>query len=303
MAFEVRTLWRVAALTDLSHEISEIHSRLAASVAQVDGRGGRPASGIVWAPGLVLTADHVLEDEDNIVVTAPPGPFRATILGRDRPTDLALLRVDGIRANPAPRGRSQMLRPGHLVLALGNPGQHQLTFGMVSGFSGVGSWRGGGRVLLMQTTAQLLPGFSGGPLVDSQGQVVGVNSWNFGRGIPLAIGIDAAESVAQSLQEHGRIRRAYLGLGSQRVALPPELQNQLGQQTGLLIVSIESGGPAARSGLLQGDTIVTLKGDKIGELEGLFGALQTLEVGVAYPFGIVRAGELKEITVTPGERP
>jgi S1-C subfamily serine protease len=272
-------------------------------VAQVDGRSGRPASGIVWGPGLVLTADHVLADEDNIVVTAPPGPFKATIVGRDAGTDLALLRAEGIRAAAAPRGKSADLRPGHLVLALGNPGQHQVTIGVVSGSSGGWrSWRGGERRQLIQTTAQLLPGFSGGPLVSADGLVVGINSWTFGRGIPMAIGVDTAEKVAASLRDHGRIRRPYLGLGTQRVKLTAEFQN-LGQETGLLVVTIEPGGAAAQAGIMQGDIIVTIKGDKVWELEGLFGAIQTLEVGSPYPFGVIRAGELKEIMVAPGERP
>ena len=279
-------------------------ANLASSVAQVDGRGGRPASGIVWDKDLVLTADHVLEDEENIVVTAPPGPLKATVVGRDRGTDLALLRAEGIKAAAAPRGRSSDLRPGHVVLALGNPGQWQATLGIVSGFgSSFRSWRGGEPQHLIQTTAPLLPGFSGGPLVDAEGRVVGINSWNFGRGIPMAIGIDTAAKVAESLQAHGRVRRPYLGLGSQPVRLSDELQSRLGQQTGMVVVTVEPDGPAARAGLMQGDIIATIKGDKVGQLEGLFGALQSLEVGAPYPFGVIRAGELKEITVTPGERP
>ena len=295
----------MTALADLSRDIAGLIAKLAPSVAQVDGRRGRPASGIVWGDNLVLTADHVLEQEEDIVVTAPPGAFKASIVGRDPGTDLALLRAEGIRAAAAPRGRSSDVRWGHLVLAVGHAGDLQVTLGIVSGFSSsiFRSWRGGDPQQVIRTTAELLPGFSGGPLVDAEGRVIGINSWRYGNGVPLALGIDTAEKVAESLRAHGRIRRPYLGLGSQPVALNDELRNRLGQDTGLMLVTLEPNGPAAKAGLLQGDTIVTIRGDKVGQLDGLFGALQALEVGSPYPFGVVRAGELREIMVTPGEHP
>lgn len=279
---------------------------LAPSVVQVDARRGRPATGIVWADNLVLTADHVIEEEDNILVTGAPTTVKASLVGRDRTTDLALLRTEGLRGAPAARGRSADVRPGHIVLALGGCiGEQQVTFGIVSGASGeFRSWRGGQVNSLIQTTAELLPGFSGGPLVDAEGRVIGINSWNFGRGVSRALPVETAERVAESLRTHGRIRRAYLGVGVQPIRLSEALANQLGQESGLLVVTVETDGPAHKAGLLQGDTIVTVDGDPLwGRLDGLFARLQGLNVDSVHRFGVIRAAELKEVAVTLGEVP
>jgi serine protease DegQ len=294
----------MATLSDLSREIAELVGRLASSIVRVDARQGRPATGIIWADNLVLTADHVLEHEDTIQVTGSQMAVKAAVAGRDPGTDLALLRTEGLKGAPAPRGRSKDIRPGHLVIALGQPGDLQVTFGIVSGLSGsFRSWRGGQVEHLIQTTAELLPGFSGGPLVDANGRVIGINSWNFGRGISRAVPVETAERVAESLKTHGRIRRAYLGLGAQPVRLSQALASLTGQDSGLLIVTVEAGGPAQKAGLLQGDTIVTIDADPVRQLDELFGKLGALEVGSAHQLGVVRAGERKDIALTVGERP
>ena len=290
-------------LSDLSRDIADLVGRLGSSVVRVDARRGRPATGIIWADNLVLTADHVLEQEDSIEVSGSATAVRASIAGRDPGTDLALLRTEGLKGVPAPRGRSTDLRAGHFVMALGQPGELQVTAGIVSGLSGsFRSWRGGQVERLIQTTAELLPGFSGGPLVDADGRVVGINSWNFGRGVSRAIPAETAERVAESLRTHGRIRRAYLGLGAQPVRLSQALASQLGQESALLVVTVEPGGPAQKAGLLQGDTIVTVDGDPVGDLDQLFGMLGRLEVGSAHRLGVVRAGERKDVAITVGER-
>ena len=131
--------------------------------------------------------------------------------------------------------------------------------------------------------------------------MIGINSWNFGRGVSRVLPVDAAERVAESLRTHGRIGRAYLGVGAQPIRLSDALLNQLGQESGLLVVTVERGGPADKAGLLQGDTIVTVDGDPVRGLDGLFATLRGLEVDSRHPFGVVRAGELKEVAVTLGE--
>src|ERR1700682_2694421 len=133
-------------LSDLSREIAELVGRLGSSGVRVDGRRGRPATGIIWADDLVLTADHVLEQEDAIQVTGSQSTVKASVAGRDPGTDLALLRTEGLKGVPAVRGRSTDIRPGHLVIALGQPGDLQVTFGIVSGFFGDFPSRGGGEV-------------------------------------------------------------------------------------------------------------------------------------------------------------
>jgi S1-C subfamily serine protease len=290
-------------LSDLSRDIAELVGRLGPSVVRVEARRGRPATGVVWTDDLVLTADHVLEHEDTLQVTGSQATVKASIAGRDPGTDLALLRVEGLKGVPATRGRSVDVRPGHVVIAIGQPGELQVTVGIVSSLSGsFRSWRGGQVEGLIQTTADLLPGFSGGPLVDADGRVIGINSWNLGRGVSRALPVEAAERVAESLRAHGRIRRAYLGLGAQPIRLTQALASQLGQENGLLVATVEPGGPAQKAGVLQGDTIVTIDGEPVRQLDELYAKLGALEVGSEHRLGVLRAGERKDVPVTVGER-
>ena len=293
----------MASLSDLSRDIAGILERAAAGIVRVDARRGRPATGIVWSDNLVLTAEHVIEHDDAIQVSAGGAVVKAAVAGRDPGTDLALLRTDGLTASPLARAASADVRIGHLVLAVGRTSELQVTLGIVSGLSGAfRSWRGGETERLIQTTAELLPGFSGGPLLDGDGRVIGINSWNFGRGITRAIPIETAAAVAENLQTHGRIRRAYLGLGAQPVRLGEALRNQLGQDSGLLVVTVEAGGPAAKAGLMQGDTLVRVDGDPVRQLDELFGKLRAFDIGSTHRFGVVRGGELKDVSVALGER-
>ncbi|HET9847766.1 MAG TPA: trypsin-like peptidase domain-containing protein [Candidatus Dormibacteraeota bacterium] len=293
----------MANVVDLSREIADLVERSSSSLVTVDARRGRAASGVVWANNLVLTADHALEHEDEIKVLTGSSSLPASVAGRDPGTDLAVLKVDGLTATAATRGTSAGLRPGHLVLAIGRPGQVQVTIGIVSGMSGAyRSWRGGQVERLIETTAELLPGFSGGPLLDAEGKIVGINSWNFGRGVSRALPIETAARVVESLRAHGRIRRAYLGVGTQPVRLAEALATQVGQSTGLLVVTVEPGGPAASAGFLQGDTIVSIDGDAVRHLDDLFNAVRRLEVGSTHRLRVIRAGELKDISLTAAER-
>ena len=293
----------MAALSDLSRDIAGILERAAAGIVRVDARPNRPATGIVWADGLVLTADHVIERDDAIQISAGGAAVKAAVAGRDPGTDLALLKTDGLTASPLARAASADVRIGHLVLAAGRANELQVSLGIVSGLSGAfRSWRGGETERLIETTAELLPGFSGGPLLDADGRVIGINSWNFGRGISRAIPIEAAATVAENLQTHGRIRRAYLGIGTQPVRLAETLRSNLGQESGLLVVTVEAGGPAAKAGLLQGDTVVTVDGEPVRQLDELFRRLRGFDVGSTHRFGVVRAGEARDVSVSVGER-
>ena len=293
----------MATLSDLSRDIAGILERAATGIVRVDARRGRPATGIVWGNNLVLTAEHVIEHDDAIEVSAGGTAVKASVAGRDPGSDLALLKTDGLTAAPLARAASAEVRIGHLVLAVGRGSELQVTLGIVSGLSGAfRSWRGDETERLIQTTAELLPGFSGGPLLDGDGRVIGINSWNFGRGVTRAIPIETAATVAENLQTHGRIRRAYLGLGAQPVRLGEALRSQLGQESGLLVVTVEAGGPAAKAGLMQGDTLVKVDGDPVRQLDELFGKLRGLDVGSTHRFGVVRGGELKDVSVSVGER-
>jgi S1-C subfamily serine protease len=292
----------MATLKDLSNDIAALVEKASKSVVRVDARRGRAGTGIVWDTGLVLTANHVVEQEEDIQVVADDKTTKATLVGRDPATDLALLKVEGLSAPAMPRGKVDELRPGQIVLAIGRPGSLKATFGTISAVSSSWrGWRGSEIEHLIQTNAPLYPGFSGGPLVDVDGRAIGMNSWVFGRGDGRAIAMDVAERVIASLKADGRIRRPYLGIGTQEVALPEPVKAKAKQDSGLLIVAVEPQSPADKAGLMQGDTLVALNGTTTSSLEDLYTGLRKAKVGATQTVRVVRAGELKDLQVTVGE--
>jgi len=292
----------MATLKDLSNDIAALVEKASKSVVRVDARRGRAGTGIVWDTGLVLTANHVVEQEEDIQVVADDKSTKATLVGRDPGTDLALLKVEGLSAPAMPRGKVDELRPGQIVLAIGRPGSLKATFGTISAVSSSWrGWRGSEIEHLIQTNAPLYPGFSGGPLVDVDGRAIGMNSWVFGRGDGRAIAMDVAERVITSLKADGRIRRPYLGIGTQEVALPEPVKAKAKQDSGLLIVAVEPQSPADKAGLMQGDTLVALNGTTTSSLEELYAGLRKAKVGATQTVRVVRAGELKDLQVTVGE--
>jgi len=201
-----------------------------------------------------------------------------------------------------PRAKVSDLKPGQIVLAIGRPGSLKATFGTISAVSSSWrGWRGSEIEHLIQTNAPLYPGFSGGPLVDADGRAVGMNSWVFGRGDGRAIATDVAERVVESLRADGRIKRPYLGIGTQQVPLPDAVKARVNQDSGLLIVAVEPQSPADKAGLMQGDTMVALNGTVTSNLEDLYAGLRKIKVGATQTLKVIRAGELKEIAVTVGE--
>ena len=292
----------MSSLKDLSQEIEALVEKASKSVVRVDARRGRAGTGIVWDTGLVLTANHVVEQEEDITVVVDDKSSKATLVGRDPATDVALLKVDGLSAPAMPRAKVDGLKPGQIVLAIGRPGSLKATFGTISAVSSSWrGWRGSEIEHLIQTNAPLYPGFSGGPLVDVEGRAVGMNSWVFGRGDGRAIAMDVAERVVQSLRTDGRIKRPYLGIGTQEVPLPDAVKARVNQESGLLVVAVEPQSPADKAGLMQGDTLLALNGTVTDSLEDLYAGLRKTTVGAAQKVKLVRAGEVKEITVTVGE--
>ena len=292
----------MGSLKDLSKEIEALVEKASQSVVRVVARRGRAGTGIVWDSGLVLTANHVVEQEEDIEVVVDGKSAKASLVGRDPATDLALLKVDGLSAPAMPRAKVSDLKPGQIVLAIGRPGSLKATFGTISAVSSSWrGWRGSEIEHLIQTNAPLYPGFSGGPLVDAEGRAVGMNSWVFGRGDGRAIAMDVAERVVESLRADGRIKRPYLGIGTQQVPLPDAVKAQVNQDSGLLIVAIEPQSPADKAGLMQGDTMVALNGTVTNNLEDLYAGLRKIKVGATQTVKVVRAGEVKEIAVTVGE--
>ena len=280
----------------------------AVSVVTVRARRRIPATGIVWsADGLIVTADHVIEDEERITVVLPDGAsYPATLLGRDPGADLALLRIEGITGIEAPTTAATLApeaapRIGQFALAIGRPGAEiEASIGVVSAVGGPWRSRSGTRVAgYLRTDTTMFPGFSGGPLIDAHGRVLGMNSSRFPER-SIAVPAAAVATLVALLQQHGRVQRAYIGIASQAVALPAPAAG--GQQSGLLIVRVEAESPAAAAGLLVGDILLGIEGAPTSRSEELQDALGPERVGAAVRVQLLRGGVPHEVTVTLGER-
>ena len=293
-------------LAELSDTLANTVAAAGASVVRVEGRRRIPATGIVWsADGLIVTAHHVVAQDENIHVGLPDGRVvAATLVGRDPSTDTAVLRAAAADLTPLTESNKQELGVGNLVLALGRPGKTvQATLGIVSALGDGWRTRMGGQIdRYLQTDVVMYPGFSGGPLVDAHGRLAGMNTSALMGGVSLAIPTVTLARVIDALVADGRMKRGYLGVSTQRVKLPTELREQLGQKTGLLIVSAEPNSPASAAGLTLGDTIVTLDGEKVRDHDDLLALLSGDRVGTAVPVGIVRGGQVQPMQVTIGER-
>ncbi|MCA9970708.1 MAG: trypsin-like peptidase domain-containing protein [Anaerolineales bacterium] len=294
-------------LTSLSDALADTVANAAAGVVRVEARRRLAASGILWnASGTIVTANHVVRKDGDVTVGLADGTaVSARLVGRDPSTDLAVLQADLSGAAALPHAAADATRVGNLVLALGRPGQSvQATFGIVSALGG--SWRtgmGGHVDQYLQTDVLMYPGFSGGPLVNAHGQLVGLNSSALMQGVSLALPTATLARVVAALQAHGHVRRGYLGVSTQRVHLPESAREALGQKAGLLIVSVEKDSPAEQGGLTLGDTIVSLDGSAVGRHDDLVALLSGDRVGQKVPVSILRGGEVRTLNVVVGERP
>lgn len=297
----------------MSGTFSEISSGMAAAVkaasaavVRVEGRRRLPASGIVWSSdGLILTASHVVRRDKGIVVGLADGrAVEAELVGRDKTTDLALLRVTAGELLPMQQAPAEDTAVGNIVLALGRPGRSvQATLGIVSAYGDGWRTRRGGMIdNYLQTDVLMYPGFSGGPLIDAQARLVGMNSSALLPGVSISLPANSLQRIVGTLAAHGRIRRGYLGVSTQRVRLPRGLQESLDQKRGLLIVDVEPESPAENGGLVLGDTIVGLNESVVRSHDELLAQLSGDVVDQKVPVKLVRGGELLTVNVKIGER-
>lgn len=290
-------------LQDYSEALAAAVERAGRSTVTVDARGRMPATGVVWGDaGEVLTADHVVQRDEDLGVVLPDGTrLAAKLVGRDPHSDLALLKVEG--AGLVAPEFAAGFKVGHVALALGRPDDLQASVSHIVSVGG--PVRGGFRYLeaYIQTDVTMFPGFSGGPLVDASGRVIGINSSALARGASLAVPVAAADKVVTALRQYGRVQRGYLGVSTQPVALAESVAAQTGQSSGLMIITAEADGPAAKAGLLQGDVLIGLGGQPVKDIDGLHAALGPDTVGQALPARIVRGGQVQEIAVTIAPRP
>jgi len=276
-------------------------------------RGG--GSGFVFTPdGLILTNSHVVHDAVRIGVTLADGRrMPATVIGDDPASDLAVIRLEQPRFDEpgliaAELGDSQRLRVGQIVIAIGAPYgfQSTVTAGVVSAL-GRSLRSYSGRLIddVIQTDASLNPGNSGGPLVDSAGRVVGVNTATIlpAQGICFAIGINTAKFVASRLLRDGRIRRSYIGVSAQTVPVHRRVVRfyDLPKEMGAMVLSVEEGSPAKRAGLREGDVIVALEGQPVAGVDDLHRLLTEVRVGIGSALTIIRYTDKLELRVVPEE--
>jgi len=271
---------------------------------------GGSGSGFIFTPdGLVLTNSHVVHGADTIAVTLSDSrSYPAKLVGDDPETDLAVIDIDAPNLTSVEFGNSSDIQVGQLVIAIGNPYgfQYTVTAGVVSNLAR--SFRGaGGRPIdnIIQTDAALNPGNSGGPLVDSRGRVIGVNTAIIpvAQGICFAIPSNTAQFVASRLIRDGRIKRSYIGVAGQNVPLHRRIVrfHKLDGETGVLIVGVEDASPASRAGLADGDIIVELDGKPVCHIDDLQRLLTDERVGVAIPIVVLRRTEKLKLDITPAE--
>lgn len=278
-----------------------------ASTVLVNARRRIPASGVVWsADGTIVTAHHVIERDEVEVVLADGSKHQATVAGRDPGSDIAVLKIGPTGLTPALRAPAGSAKVGNLVLAVGRPSLEgpMASLGVVGAIGGPWrTFRGGEVEGYIRTDTTFFPGFSGGPLVDAEGRVVGINSARLGRGAGLTVPVAAVERIAADLLAGGQVRRAYLGISSQLARLPVALAALAGgRETGLLIISVEPDSPADAAGVLIGDILIELGGQPVDDTDSLQAQLGPSHIGQATPASVLRGGERKDLTVTIGER-
>jgi len=290
-------------LLTLSNDLAAAVERAGQVVFGVNARTRLGSTGVHWRSGLIVTANHTVRVDEDITVTRPDGrAIAATLAGRDPAIDIAVLKVDAPDVAVADLGESNAVRVGHLVLAVGRG--PCASWGVVSAIGeGRGPRSAGGALFSLDLT--LYPGFSGGPLVNAQGQVIGVNSSGTSRHLQLAIPSAAVTRVVDELVRRGRLARPYLGVGTQPVILPETLRQRfnLEQPTAVIVVAVQPSSPAASAGLLMGDVVVSLGGTSITDPGDLASVLRPDHVGEEMTVSVLRGGEPRDIRITVGERP
>jgi S1-C subfamily serine protease len=290
-------------LQEISNAFGEVVKAVSPHVVRIEARRRIPASGVVLGDGLIATAHHVIRKEKGITIGLEGGETAsADLVGRDPTTDLAILKTDATLAKfPI---AAEVGSVGNLVLAIGRPGQNvRASFGIIGAVGG--AWQTGmGSTIdhYIENDLVMYPGFSGGALINAAGEMIGLNTSALVRGASLTIPAATVARVAAMIVEHGGIRRGFLGISTQTAKLPTALSEQIGQKTGLLIVSVESGSPADDAGLVLGDTIVAFANSPIRDHDDLLANLTADRIGTKSAVSIVRGGNLQSVDVTLGAK-
>jgi serine protease Do len=296
-----------SSLASVSDRLAAIVEQVGASVVAVHGRHRIPSSGAVWQPGVVVTAAHTLKREEGITIVVPSGKvLNAVLAGRDPGTDLAVLKVEGLDLTPVPTGDAQTLKAGHFVVAVGRAENSEASAGIVAAVGPAWrTWHGSQIDRLIRLDGGLYAGFSGGPLADATGKVVGICTAGLMRGTAVVIPVSTVTRVTEELLATGHVSRGYLGVGMQPVALPTSASRKLGLESdgGVLVVSVQSDGPADTAGVLVGDVLLELGTLRVTDVDEVQAAIASTRIGEPIRAMLVRAGERLELSITLGERP
>jgi S1-C subfamily serine protease len=295
-------------LETISNEFAAAAEQAGGSVVAVHARRWMPTSGIEWKKGVIVTAHHGVKRDEEIKVRLADGKVvTAKLAGRDPSTDLAVLRLDEGAAHAAKLGDSTALKLGHLVLALGRTRRGDLvaSSGIVGGISGEWkSWSGGRLDQHIRLDLELYPGFSGGPLANPRGEIVGVNTRGLSRGRAVTVPVRTVNRVIDELLEKGHIARPYLGIAMQPVALPENVRGQVGSEAraGLMIMHVESGGPAEKAGVLLGDVVFAVAGKPVESVETIQDLISNAKIGDSISTQVYRGGQVNPVTIALGEK-
>jgi S1-C subfamily serine protease len=298
-----------SSLVSLSNELAKLVEEFQSHVVAVHARAHYPSSGVHWRPGIIVTADHTIRQDEDIQVTLPDGKrVDATLAGRDSGTDIAVLKVHGLGSSAAQAGGGNPAKVGELALVLGRSPDSgpNASLGVISAFSGPWrTWRGGRLDHYIRLDTTLFPNSSGGAVVDCRGRLLGIATSGLSRVAGLAIPASSVNRVMDALLEKGRVPRGYLGIGVQPVAIPDALRTSLSVtgKTGVMVVKVEPGGPADQAGVLLGDILVGLGDAQLEQIEDLQSFSDSEVIGKPVKARVIRAGAFREVAITVGERP
>jgi len=296
-------------LVSLSNELARLVEEFQPHVVAVHARAHYPSSGVHWRPGVIVTADHTVRRDEDIQVTLPDGKrTEATLAGRDTGTDIAILKVEGLGSPAAQTAGGNAAKAGELALVLGRSPDSgpNASLGVIGAVSGPWrTWRGGQLDNYVRLDATLFPNSSGGAVVDSGGRLLGIATSGLSRIAGLAIPASSINRVVDLLLAKGHVPRGYLGIGAQPVAIPYALRSSLSLtgKSGIMVVKVEPGGPADHAGLLLGDILVGIGTTPVEEIEDLQSFSDSGVIGNQVKARVIRAGALREIDITIGERP
>ena len=295
-------------LAALSRDLAAAVDAAGRSVVAIHARRRIPASGVVWQPGVVVAAHHTIQRDEDITVALYDGTTApATLVGRDPSTDLAVLRLGGAASALQATITTDTPRVGQLGLALGRPGATvTASLGIVSAVGGEWrTWQGGTIDHFVRLDLSVYDGFSGGPLVDAAGRVVGINTSGLARAVALTVPAATVARVTAQLLERGHVARGWLGIATQPVRLPAGLQRSAGTEAGvgLVVVNVEPDSPADRGGVLIGDILLALDDRPLGDPSDVLSALGGDRIGQPVALRVARGGRAEQVTVTVGERP